>query len=112
MNRRRQSAVRERQRWRRKRSAAPRYPPNYRYLQEYEEAVIIADIARHPAEWVSAKDLRMQAPGRYSVKLQPVMQRMASRTAWSRQLDSDAGRSFGRICPMFRIHVAKERKAA
>lgn len=37
----------------------------------------MADILRHPADWLGTADLRMQAPMRYSIKLKSVLLRMA-----------------------------------
>ncbi len=71
--RRRQS---EHARWKRRRAPAPRFKPNDTYMRAYEERIILSDILIIGGSF-SAADLRKCAPGRYSVKLQPTLKRMA-----------------------------------
>lgn len=66
--------------WLRRRRRLRKFKPNDKYLREYEEAMILADMERVGGEFVGPSDLRRLEPGRYSIKLAGVMKRMAGFT--------------------------------
>ncbi len=85
--------------WRRKRAPRPRFPPNDSYMREYEETIILADCRRLTGV-ISAKALRQQEPGRYSVKLYVVLVRM-SRTHRLKPVGREWSK--GRIMPLYEL---------
>lgn len=45
-------------------------------LHRHEDEVVLADIEAHPADWVTAFDLRLHHPGRYTGDLEGVLRRL------------------------------------
>lgn len=45
-------------------------------LHRYEDEVVLGDIEAHPGDWVTAFDLRLHHPGRYTDDLDTVLRRL------------------------------------
>ncbi len=56
--------------------AMRKFPPALRYTQEYEEQIILADIAAHPDTPITAKELHIFRPMRYNKNLPAALRRM------------------------------------
>lgn len=80
----------------------PAFPKNDDHAEAYAESFILTDIHRHPGEWVTAKELRLFVPGRYSVKLKKTLGRMEA----SGRLEGKGGRFLGVRATAYRVPEA------